>query len=94
MNLSPQSAACASLLALFTACAPVGPEFVKPEAELPSGWSGAGEHGLEASPVEQPQWWRVFEDPVLNQLVETAWQQNNSLAIAGLRVLEARTQAH
>jgi len=73
-------------------CAPVGPEFVKPEAELPPGWSGAGKNGLEASPVKQPQWWRDFEDPVLDRLVETAWQQNNSLEIAGLRVLEARAQ--
>jgi len=82
----------AALLAILTACAPVGPEFVKPEVELPPGWSGVGENGLQASPVEQPQWWRVFNDPVLNDLVETAWKQNNSLEIAGLRVLEARAQ--
>jgi len=83
----------ASLVILLSACAPVGPDFVKPEAEeLPPGWSGVGENGLEASPVNQPQWWRVFEDPVLDNLVETAWQQNNTLEIAGLRVLEARAQ--
>ena len=83
----------ACLIALLSACAPVGPDFVKPEAEeLPPGWSGAGENGLEASPIVQPQWWRVFEDPVLDQLVETAWQENNNLEIAGLRILEARAQ--
>jgi len=80
------------LLVLLAACAPVGPEFVKPEVDLPPGWSGVGENGLEASPVKQPQWWRVFNDPVLNRLVEASWQQNNSLEIAGLRVLEARAQ--
>ncbi len=82
-------------LALFLqliSCAPVGPDFVRPEAELPPGWSQAGINGLNTSPISQPQWWRVFEDPVLNRLVETAWQQNNSLEIAGLRVLEARAQ--
>ena len=82
----------AVLLAFLAACAPVGPEFVKPEVELPPGWSGVGENGLQASPVEQPQWWLVFNDPVLNHLVKTAWKQNNSLEIAGLRVLEARAQ--
>jgi len=81
-----------ALLVLLTACAPVGPEFVKPEVELPAEWSAAAENGLEASPVKQPQWWRVFNDPVLDKLVETAWQQNNTLEIAGLRVLEARAQ--
>jgi NodT family efflux transporter outer membrane factor (OMF) lipoprotein len=82
----------ALFLVFLSACAPVGPEFVKPEVDLPVAWSGTGENGLEASPVKQPQWWRVFEDPVLDKLVETAWQQNNNLEIAGLRVLEARAQ--
>ena len=82
----------AVLIAHLAACAPVGPDFVKPEAELPPGWSQARENGLEASPINQPQWWRVFNDQVLDRLVETAWQQNNSLEIAGLRVLEARAQ--
>ena len=85
-------AVCSTLMSLLAACAPVGPEFVQPEAELPPGWTGLGENGLEASPIKQPQWWRVFNDPVLDNLVETAWQQNNSLEIAGLRVLEARAQ--
>jgi NodT family efflux transporter outer membrane factor (OMF) lipoprotein len=80
------------LLALLAACAPVGPEFVKPEVELPPGWSETGNSGIEATVIEQPQWWLVFDDPVLNLLIETAWQQNNNLEIAGLRVLEARAQ--
>ena len=85
-------AVCSTLVSLLAACAPVGPEFVQPEAELPPGWTELGENGLEASPIKQPQWWRVFNDPVLDKLVEDAWQQNNSLEIAGLRVLEARAQ--
>jgi len=34
----------------------------------------------------------VFNDPVLNRLVYTAYQQNLPLKIAGLRILEARAQ--
>lgn len=82
----------AILVVVVAACAPVGPEFVKPQVTLPAEWSVAGESGLVSSPLEQPQWWRVFNDPVLDHLVELAWQQNNSLEIAGLRVLEARAQ--
>lgn len=37
-------------------------------------------------------WWTLFNDPVLNGLVETAKLRNNNLEIAGLRVLEARAQ--
>jgi NodT family efflux transporter outer membrane factor (OMF) lipoprotein len=81
-----------SLLALLAACAPVGPEFVKPEVDLPAGWSETGADRFASSTSAEPRWWQVFEDPVLNELVATAWQQNNSLEIAGLRVLEARAQ--
>ena len=42
--------------------------------------------------MTRPQWWLVFNDPVLDQLVELARQQNNNLEIAGLRILEARAQ--
>jgi len=86
----------AILLVQLTACAAVGPDFVKPDVELPETWStdsaGNSRNTLQSSPLQQRQWWQMFNDPVLNQLVETAWQQNNSLEIAGLRILEARAQ--
>jgi len=81
-----------TLLGLLAACTAVGPDYVTPDIELPASWAESGENGIETSAIKQPQWWRVFNDPVLNQLVETAWKQNNSLEIAGLRVLEARAQ--
>jgi len=81
-----------TLLAGLAACTMVGPDFVKPEVDLPGQWSEAGKQGMAASPLEQSQWWRDFDDPVLNRLVEMAWKQNNNLEIAGLRVLEARAQ--
>ena len=36
------------------------------------------------------EWWQVLGDPVLNELVALAHDNNNNLKIAGLRVLEAR----
>ena len=77
---------------LIAGCAPVGPDFVKLEPQAPGQWSQALDQGLDAKPGDQTQWWLVFRDPVLNQLLETALQQNNGLEIAGLRVLEARAQ--
>jgi NodT family efflux transporter outer membrane factor (OMF) lipoprotein len=37
-------------------------------------------------------WWRVFDDPLLEQFVLTASRQNLPLQVASLRVLEARSQ--
>jgi outer membrane protein TolC len=68
----------------------VGPDYVRPDVPMPEDW-------LEAQTAETPdveadlsQWWTVFEDPILDRLVEDAYRQNLSLQIAGLRILEAR----
>ncbi len=82
----------AVVLTGLISCAAVGPEFTKPEVELAPDWINLGEHELQTSPQEQAQWWQVFNDPVLNKLVALAWEQNNSLEIAGLRILESRAQ--
>ncbi len=80
------------LCAVLVSCAPVGPDFVKPEAEPAGEWTQALGQGLEPVPAADPEWWKLFEDPVLNRFVETGRQRNNNLQIAGLRVLEARAQ--
>ncbi|MFT4955980.1 MAG: multidrug efflux system outer membrane protein [Brevundimonas sp.] len=84
------SAACAT--ALLSACA-VGPG--APEATLPSPASGAfiGQ-GLTAqvSPAEaRSDWWRLYNDPVLDGLVLQALTENNELeaAAANLRLVRA-----
>ena len=84
------SAACA--MALLSACA-VGPR--APEATLPSPASGAfiGQ-GLTAqvSPAEaRSDWWRLYDDPVLDGLVAQALAENNELeaAAANLRLVRA-----
>jgi NodT family efflux transporter outer membrane factor (OMF) lipoprotein len=38
------------------------------------------------------RWWSVFNDPILNRLIENAYQQNLTLREAGARILEARAQ--
>jgi NodT family efflux transporter outer membrane factor (OMF) lipoprotein len=89
-GLKRASVAAASVL--LTACAAVGPEFEAPKAELPDTWAQSPSAGLNTSPGEFAEWWRLFEDPVLDELVASARQANNTLEIAGLRVLEARAQ--
>ena len=37
-------------------------------------------------------WWTVFHDPVLDRLIEIAYEQNLTLLSAGTRVLQARAQ--
>jgi outer membrane protein, multidrug efflux system len=38
------------------------------------------------------RWWQVFQDPVLQQLIRTALEQNYDVRIAATRVLQAQSQ--
>jgi NodT family efflux transporter outer membrane factor (OMF) lipoprotein len=73
-------------------CAAVGPGYVQPDAPVPDTWEVVQDSGLQATPYELVEWWEVFNDPVLNQLVDIAQQQNYSLELAGLSVLQSRAQ--
>ena len=77
-----------SLLAV--ACAPVGPDFVRPEAPVNPDWLEIELAQFEATPAGLAEWWRMLDDPVLNDLIDTAIRNNNNIKIAGLRVIEAQ----
>ena len=79
-------------LALLVSGCMVGPDFVKPDAEVEPGWMEKEDPRIKSEPADFSDWWTVFNDPVLDSLIETAYQQNLDLQIAGLRILEARAQ--
>lgn len=82
------------LLTLFflTSCAMVGPDFEKPEDHFPDKWQQNGEASKEESEQVSLKWWTHFNDPVLDELIQMAYEQNLSLRVAGLRILEARAR--
>lgn len=73
-------------------CTMVGPDYVRPPAPTAANWMETNEPSVKHEPAEVSTWWTVFNDPVLNTLVETAYRQNPSLRAAGVRVLEAQAQ--
>ncbi|MGD8342795.1 MAG: TolC family protein [Desulfobacterales bacterium] len=76
----------------LSGCTMVGPDFVKPEAPVQSEWIESRDPEIKTEPADYRDWWSVFNDPVLNSLVETAYQQNLPLQIAGLRIFQTRAQ--
>lgn len=79
----------------FEGCAMVGPDFKKQKADLPERWSTTDNlepPGQTKGMENLADWWTAFNDPVLNSLIEKALNQNLSLQIAGLRILEARAE--
>ena len=82
--------AAAALLTL-DACT-VGPDFVKPEAKVNTEWAQKDSAALNTAATADSAWWKAFNDPALDRLVELAYTQNLPLQIAGLRIVEARAQ--
>ena len=70
----------------------VGPDFSSPSAPVAEKWLEANNPSVDTRNQEYRDWWKVFRDPVLNRLIETAYNQNLTLVSAGTRVLEARAQ--
>jgi NodT family efflux transporter outer membrane factor (OMF) lipoprotein len=78
-------------LATLSGCL-IGPDYAPPHAPLAAQWDGDGDAGVDATRHDSRDWWRLFDDPVLTELVETAYRQNLDLRMAGIRVLQSRAQ--
>lgn len=77
---------------VLSACTVVGPDYVRPESPLGPDWYEADRARYDNKAEQQVLWWQSLGDPALNELIDIAHRQNNSLKIAGLRVLESRAQ--
>ena len=68
----------------------VGPNYCPPPAPVADEWISANNPEVHNRHLQD--WWAVFQDPTLNSLIVTAYEQNPTLRIAGTRVLGARAQ--
>jgi outer membrane protein, multidrug efflux system len=81
------------ILGLLLAGCLVGPNYKRPPVAAPGAYRGDSQASVAASePLGDEKWWEVFQDPVLQQLIRTAIEQNYDLRIAASRVLEAQAQ--
>ncbi len=83
------------LLALEAGCA-VGPKYHAPQASVPGQWIGlppastANASVATSEAASVAEWWKSFQDPELDALVQQAVQSNLTLQQAQARVLQAR----
>ena len=82
------------MLLLMCGCM-VGPNYQRPGYPVPSTYRGEGP-GIPTRPAEASfgdlQWFQVFKDPKLQELIEIALKENYDVQIAAQRVLAAREQ--
>lgn len=74
----------------------VGPNYAPAPAPLANNWIDSKDlfNADDRRPPHDSDhlidWWRQFNDPALNDLIDTAAQQNLTLREAGFRILQAR----
>jgi NodT family efflux transporter outer membrane factor (OMF) lipoprotein len=83
---------CTSPLEYFRSGFKVGPNYGVANAASEEHWIDANDARIRQDPVELVQWWGVFQNPALDDLVNSAVQQNLTLREAGFRILQARAQ--
>ena len=77
---------------LLLASCTVGPDYVRPPTETAAQWLEAEDQRLKTTSTSDQAWWKTFNDPILNKLINRAYHDNLSIRVAGVRVLEARAQ--
>jgi NodT family efflux transporter outer membrane factor (OMF) lipoprotein len=80
------------ILALMPLSCMVGPDYRTPASKVAGQWQPSPVAAGQEPGRAEAFWWQSFNDPVLNALVETAFKNNPSLQIAGVRILQARAQ--
>lgn len=67
----------------------VGPNYKEPEIASPGSFDSAGGTAVRSARTSSA-WWRSFNDPVLNRLIDQASSNNYEVARAQARLKEAR----
>ncbi|MEK6804310.1 MAG: efflux transporter outer membrane subunit [Nitrospirota bacterium] len=70
----------------------LAPRYDPPQYVVPASWKGASPF-VEAKPSDgelRPDWWKLFNDPILNEIEEQAMAANPDLQAAAERFVQAR----
>ena len=80
------------LLLNLSGCLSVGPDYVRPTLNVPANWVEAKSTLPGSSQDGLRMWWRSFNDPQLDRLVDLALEHNQDIGIALARLRQARAE--
>jgi multidrug efflux system outer membrane protein len=74
----------------FQSCITVGPDFTPPKIETPNKFRYSLKGDTKTA--SDLKWWKLFDDPILFQLVKMALENNKNVKIALSRIEQARSE--
>jgi len=80
---------CAAVLfALALSACMVGPDYRRPQTALPTAYGDAAEAATNSATPVRADWWKLYGDPTLDELVVTALADNLDVAAAVAKIEE------
>src|ERR1700752_223637 len=81
-----------AVLVLEAGCM-MGPKYKRPAVNIPQAYrTPEPQQATQASSLGNEQWWQLYQDPVLTQLIHPAIAKNYDVGIAAARVLQSQAQ--
>jgi multidrug efflux system outer membrane protein len=73
-------------LLTLSACTTLGPDYQRPQVELPAAFPNSSSSG---NPALSADWWKLYNDRTLDELIAAAAKNNADVRLAAARVMEA-----
>jgi NodT family efflux transporter outer membrane factor (OMF) lipoprotein len=70
----------------------LGPNFVASDVKAPKSWRQSQATSRTVNQSIDPEWWNIFHDPTLTELISRASAANFDLRVASTRVAQARAE--
>jgi multidrug efflux system outer membrane protein len=83
MTRSLRTLSAASVLTFCLSGCLLGPNYHRPTVDTPATYRFQEN---EAADLANTEWWKQFDDPVLNELIATALAENKDVKVAAARV--------
>lgn len=77
------------MLALLVCGCAVGPDYQRPANPLPAQYAASESQATVANAALVRGWWKLFQDPLLDDLVERALRENPDILLASARIEES-----
>jgi Outer membrane protein len=78
----------ACTMAGLAACAPVGPDYRRPDLDVPKAYAESEPAGTTL-PAVPADWWRLYQDATLDRLMNAGLTQGSDVRLAIARIEEA-----
>ncbi len=72
-------------------CGLLGPDYNKPKIDIPQSWNSNKNIIIDANlQIADTKWWEQFHDPMLNELIKEALNNNNTIQMAIGNIIQAQ----